>query len=131
RWPILSGVTLLKSVTDVKPKQTPTKKPPAPASGLSATKSLALALALAGDGFLRRLLGFFGLLRLLGLGLARLGDDRRQLDLAVGHFHQHRVARAELGGQQRFGQRILDQSLDHASQRAGAVDLVVALLGQE
>src|SRR5437899_10037575 len=87
---------------------------------------LAFALALAGDGFLRWLLGLF---RLLRLWLALL-LDRRELDLAVRQLHEHGVAGAELRGQQRFRQRVLDQPLDHAPQRAGAVDLVVAFLGQ-
>src|ERR1700682_2348653 len=63
---------------------------------------LAFALALAGDGFLRRLLGLF---RLFRLWLARL-DNGRQLDLTVEHLHEHRVARAEFRGEQRLGQRV-------------------------
>src|SRR5438128_3669587 len=89
--------------------------------------ALAFTLAFAGDGFYERLLGLF---RLLGLRLT-LFWDRGQRDLAVDQLHQHRVAGAELRGQQRFRQRVLDQALDHAPQRAGAVDLVIALLGQE
>src|SRR6202035_548564 len=81
---------------------------------------LAFALALAGDGFLRWLLGLF---RLFRLRLALL-LDRRQLDLGVGQLHERGIAGAELRGEQRFGQWVLDQPLDHAPQRAGAVDPV-------
>src|SRR6266852_1507134 len=85
---------------------------------------LAFALALAGDGFLRWLLGLF---RLLGLGLARL-DQRGQLDLAIGDLDEHRVASAELRGQQRFRERVLDEPLDHAPERPRAVELVKTFL---
>src|ERR1700688_156979 len=67
----------------------------------------------SGDG-----LGLFLLLPAGALG------HEAHLHLVIDHLDDHRVARTVLQAEQLLAQRVLDDALDHASQRTRSVDLV-------
>ena len=72
--------------------------------------------------------------RLVGLGcrgVLRLHRSDRERDLAVLGVHQHRIALLELALEQVLGERVLDQALEGALERAGAERRIPALLDDD